>query len=111
MTFCCSCAVLVAMAFSVYALVLSGLLWHFNVSVVSSVCCGVCLFGIMGGVSWFAAVLFGLLRCSSVCCHVFLFALMLFALHCSSVFFFFAESILHPSPLVGGGWLSVSYIS
>ena len=80
------------MAFSVYAVVLFGLLWRFNVSVVSSVCCGVCLFVIAGGVGlllrfWFAAVLFGLLWCSSVCCHVFLFAVMFFALLCFSVFF------------------------
>ena len=72
------------MAFSVYAVVLFGWLWRFNVSVASSVCCGVCLFVIAGGVGllrfWFDAVLFGLLWCSSVCCHVFQFAVMFFAL-------------------------------
>ena len=89
-TFCC--VFLVAVAFSVYAVVLFCLPLHFNVSVVSSVCCGVCLFVIAGGVGllwrfWFAAVLFGLLWCSSVCCCVFLFAVVFFALLCCSVFF------------------------
>ena len=79
------CVLLVAVAFFVYAVVLFCLLWHFNVSVVPSVCCGVCLFVIAGGVSllWryrFAAVLFGLLWSSSVCCCVFLFAVMFLAL-------------------------------
>ena len=86
-TFCC--VFLVAVAFSVYAVVLFCLLWHFNVSVVSSVCCGVCLFVIAGGIGllwrfWFAAVfivrfavvLFGLLLHFSVCCSVFRFTLL-----------------------------------
>ena len=77
------CVFLVAVAFSVYAVVLFGLLWRFNVSVVSSVCCGVCLFVIVGGVCllWhflvccgivrFAVLFFGLLSRFSVCCNVF----------------------------------------
>ena len=78
------CVLLVAVAFFVHA-VLFCLLWHFNVSVVPSVCCGVCLFVIAGGGSlmWryrFAAVLFGLLWSSSVGCCVFLFAVMFLAL-------------------------------
>ena len=60
------CVLLVAVAFFVYAVVVFCLLWHFNVSVAPSVCCGVCLFVIAGGVSllWryrFVAILLGLL--------------------------------------------------
>ena len=81
------CVFLVAVAFSVYAVVLFCLPWHFNVSVVSSVCCGVCLFVIAGGagfvvaflvccsIVWFA-VFFGLLVRSSVCCSVFRFTVL-----------------------------------
>ena len=82
-TFCGCCVFLVAVAFSVYAVVLFGMLWLFNVSVVLSVCRGVCLFVIVGGVCllWhflvccgivrFAVLFFGLLSRFSVCCNVF----------------------------------------
>ena len=78
---------------------LVGLLWRFNVSVASSVCCGVSLFVIAGGVGllWrflvccsiarFAVVFFGLLSRFSVCCSVFRFAFtVVFSLRRFAVF-------------------------
>ena len=78
---------------------LVGFLWRFNVSVASSVCCGVSLFVIAGGVGllWrflvccsiarFAVVFFGLLSRCSVCCSVFRFAFtVVFSLRRFAVF-------------------------